>query len=572
MRKHYSVLLGIFIVVAAISPPLIILNIPLTSPIQYFSIKSKCSLGGSINPLGYITVEAGKWQNFSIIPEDSHSIDDVIINGTSFGSIDFYNFTNVYSNQTIEVLFTKKTFNIEITANSNGTTMPSKSDILEYGDNKIMIFSPASGFHISDVLVDNSSMGPLHEFTFYNITSNHTVEAFFEINLYSIEVSYQGNGNIIPGSISEVEYGSSQNFQIVPAEGNHIEDVKINNISIGAVENYTLTNITNNQTIHAIFEVNKYRINATSDINGSISSPGIIETEHGESISYYFYPNTNFAIQNVTVDGIALGSLTNYTFENIDTNHSIHVTFVSTVQKYALVIGISNYKAVTDLNYCDEDANAWYSYFTSKNYLVWVLGDNTNSYAQFNGTATEKTINETIQKIISLADYNDEVALTFSGHGDGDGSGDSYLFAWDAGSGEDGYDGYIDDFELSDYLADLKADKLFIFLDACNSGGMNETMDNPNINHIFMTTTSTENGLGWDVPEFELGAWTHFFLTQGLNDLDRENWNFTSVYLSAYNKYHTYYGDGGTWNGPTRWDHPVYFNSDKNNPFLLENY
>ncbi len=123
--------------------------------------------------------------------------------------------------------------------------------------------------------------------------------------------------------------------------------------------------------------------------------------------------------------------------------------------------------------------------------------------------------------------------MTFSGHGDGDGNGDSYLFAWDASSGEDGYDGYIDDFELNNYLADLRADKLFIFLDACNSGGMNETMNNPNINHIFMTTTSTENGLGWDVPAFQLGAWTHFFLTQGLNNPEHENWNFTSIFLYA---------------------------------------
>ncbi len=385
-------------------------------------------------------------------------------------------------------------------------------------------------------------MGSLSEYTFYNITSNYTVEAFFEINLYSIWVSTQGNGSIIPGSISAVEHGISQNFQIAPAEGNHIIDVKINDISIGVIENYIFTNITINQTIHAIFEVNKYQINATSDINGSISSPGITLFEHGNRITYYFYPNENFTIENVSIDNISLGSINNYTFNNVDTDHSIHVVFVSTVQKYALIIGISDYKAVTDLNYCDEDADAWYSYFSSKNHIVWVLGDNTNSYSQFNGTANEKNINETIQKIISLADYNDEVTLTFSGHGDGDGNGSSYIFAWDANSGEEGYDGFIDDFELEYYLTNLRANKLFIFLDACNSGGMNETMNNSNINQIFMTTTCTENGLGWDEPALQLGAWTHFFLNQGLNNLDHENWNLTSIYLFCNDEEYTFYG------------------------------
>ena len=569
MQKKISIPIIIIVIIISITTPLIIFNFPLSNTAQYYSIKSKCSIGGTLNPSENITLKAGGYQEFFIVADKSHLIEDVIINGTSFGTIDFFNFTDIHSNQTIEVLFTKKTFIVEITSNSNGTTIPHQSEILEYGDNKKIIFSPVEGFHISNILIDGSAVGALSEYTFNNITSNHNIEVFFEINLYSIWVSYQGNGTIVPGSINGVEHGTSQNFQINPAEGNHIEDVKINDVSIGAVKNYIFTNTTINQTIHAIFGTNKYRIDATSDINGTISSPGINLIEHDDSITYFFYPNENFTIENVVIDNIPLGSINNYTFVNVDTNHSIHVTFVSTVQKYALVIGISDYKTVTNLNYPDEDANAWYSYFSSKNYMVWVLGDNTNSYSQFNGTATEKNINETIQKIISLADYNDEVSLTFSGHGDGDGNGDSYLFAWDASSGEGGYDGYIDDFELSDYLENLTADKLFIFLDACSSGGMNETMDNPNINHIFMTATSTENGLGWDVPAFQLGAWTHFFLTQGLNNTNHENWNFTSVFLYAYDEYYTYYGDGGTWDGPTRWDHPVFFSSDEENPFFL---
>ena len=84
-----------------------------------------------------------------------------------------------------------------------------------------------------------------------------------------------------------------------------------------------------------------------------------------------------------------------------------------------------------------------------------------------------------------------------------------------------------------------------------------------------MTTTCTEDGLGWDVPAFQLGAWTHFFLTQGLNNTIHQNWNFTSIFSYSFSEYHTYYGDGGTWDGPTRWDHPIYYNSNENKPFFL---
>ena len=203
MRKSFSGALIIFIITSAISIPLILLNN--NNTVQYFSIKSECSIGGSINPLGNISLQKGGNQEFFITPDESYLIDDVIINGTSFGSIDFFNFTDIHSNQTIEVLFTKKTFSIEITSNSNGTTIPSQSEILEYSENKKISFLPDKGFHVSNIIIDESSIGSLSEYTFTNITSNHTVEAIFEINLYSIEVSYEGNGTIIPGKIKSVQ-------------------------------------------------------------------------------------------------------------------------------------------------------------------------------------------------------------------------------------------------------------------------------------------------------------------------------------------------------------------------------
>ncbi len=325
MKKSFSIIIIVIIIAAGISAPIIILNIlPPSNNNQYFSIESKYSTGGILSPSKNITLRAGEYQEFFITADESHFIDDVIINGNSFGSIDFFNFTEVYSNQTIEVLFTKKTFSIKIISNSNGTTIPSQSEIFEYGDNKKIIFSPDHGFHVSNILIDGSTVGALSEYTFSNITSNHTVEVFFKINLYSIWVSYQGSGTIIPGTINTIEHGTSQNFQINPAEGNHIEDVKINDVSIGVIENYIFTNLTINQTIHAIFEINKYQINATSDINGSISSSGTTLIEHGNSMTYYFYPNENFTIEDVVVDNIPLGPINNYTFNNVNINHSIH--------------------------------------------------------------------------------------------------------------------------------------------------------------------------------------------------------------------------------------------------------
>ena len=57
---------------------------------------------------------------------------------------------------------------------------------------------------------------------------------------------------------------------------------------------------------------------------------------------------------------------------------------------YAVIVGISDYKAIGDLRFCDEDANDWYDYLTQIGYdEIVVLGDNTNVYPQYDGIANE---------------------------------------------------------------------------------------------------------------------------------------------------------------------------------------
>ena len=114
---------------------------------------------------------------------------------------------------------------------------------------------------------------------------------------------------------------------------------------------------------------------------------------------------------------------------------------------------------------------------------------------------------------MAIADADDIVVFATSGHG-GATRGrvrNSFLCMWDCGSGEDGEDGYIYDHELQPVFADAVC-KWFIFLDHCNSGGMNEVMSNANSANGYIAATCTERGYGYDYPPGLNGAWTYFFL------------------------------------------------------------
>lgn len=188
------------------------------------------------------------------------------------------------------------------------------------------------------------------------------------------------------------------------------------------------------------------------------------------------------------------------------------------VRKWAVIVGISDYKAISDLSYCDEDATDWYNFLTTR--LGWspsnikVLGDpNTANYPKYDGLAKEYNVKQALQWLVSSADADDIIAFISSGHGAGDGKGNSYLCMWDCGSGENGEDGNLWDYELAAILSNAVAAKIFVFLDHCYSGGFGDNlMSMPNKAKVYCTTTCTEKGFGYDVPTYKNGAWTYYFL------------------------------------------------------------
>ncbi|MCF2141809.1 MAG: Ig-like domain-containing protein [Candidatus Lokiarchaeota archaeon] len=182
--------------------------------------------------------------------------------------------------------------------------------------------------------------------------------------------------------------------------------------------------------------------------------------------------------------------------------------------KYALIVGISDYKAINDLSYCDEDATDWYNYLISIGYEssnIIVLGDtNTANYPKYDGIATEYNIKYYLNW---LADQSGEIAYITSGHGSGDGAGSSYICAWDCASGEDGEDGDLYDTEIAAILQTAIADDIFVFIDHCYSGGIGpDLMAMGNAAKVYCTTTCTENGYGYDDSTHQNGAWTYYFL------------------------------------------------------------
>lgn len=185
---------------------------------------------------------------------------------------------------------------------------------------------------------------------------------------------------------------------------------------------------------------------------------------------------------------------------------------------YAVVVGISDYKAIGDLRYCDEDANDWFAYLTDLGYdEIVVLGDETSPYTKYDGVATEFNVKLALMEMVSKAGPRDTIAFITSGHGSGDSRGGSLLCMWDITAGEDGEDGYFWDYELAPILELSIAANIFVFIDHCFAGGFgDDLMGMSNAENVYLAATCDVMGMGWDAGEYSNGMWTYFFLEYAL--------------------------------------------------------
>lgn len=206
-------------------------------------------------------------------------------------------------------------------------------------------------------------------------------------------------------------------------------------------------------------------------------------------------------------------------------------------KRLAVISSVSYYqrkqRAISNLEYCDEDAGNWYKALKSLGYSIVLYGDEHNHYPRWDGPATVRNVRAALRKMArDAAGPNDRIAFVASSHGAGDGRGSSFLqILEDPAVGQDASErsGRYYDRDIAADLSVTRA-RTFVFLDACFSGGIIGELLRDLPGGVVGTTTCSRKGYGYDDSSSQSGAWTNEFLTRGLAPrLSRE----TSVDLGS---------------------------------------
>lgn len=236
-------------------------TIAATFAADVYTIAATAGNGGTITPAGNTTVAYNGNQTYTISANNGYHVSDVFVDGASVGAVTTYTFNGVMANHTIYAAFESNEYTVTVNQPAHGTIAPGTTTVL-YGATPSFVITPAVGYSVTAITVNGTNVNlnnvpnvnGIYTYTFAAINANQTLTATMTAKTFTIAASAGANGSISPNGNTTVNFGASQAYTITPALGYVIDDVTVDNISMGAVSSFVFTSVTANHTIAATFK------------------------------------------------------------------------------------------------------------------------------------------------------------------------------------------------------------------------------------------------------------------------------------------------------------------------------
>lgn len=168
----------------------------------------------------------------------------------------------------------------------------------------------------------------------YNVYFDNV--GFPDGEIITVTATANAGGSISPEGVSYVLEGGTISYEITPDEGALLEDVLVNGESVGAVTEYTFTNLTEDATIEAVFFTSTKTITINVSGNGSVSPAGPITVATGGSQILTFTASSGWSI-NLPALAASVAAPTNASvagnsliLSNISDDITLNATFMQT--------------------------------------------------------------------------------------------------------------------------------------------------------------------------------------------------------------------------------------------------
>jgi hypothetical protein len=192
------------------------------APTQY-TINASAGSGGSINPSGNITKNAGDNQAFTASPSANYVVNQWLVDSgvvqTGGGSYTLY---NIQAGHSVQVTFTyaPTQYTISASAGSGGTISPSGDFAKSAGSDQTFTAYPNTSYMVNQWLVDGGVVQTGGaSYTLYNIQAGHSVQVTFTLG---VSVTVQGNPSGVSFTVDGTTYTTGVTFTWVSGSSHPI--------------------------------------------------------------------------------------------------------------------------------------------------------------------------------------------------------------------------------------------------------------------------------------------------------------------------------------------------------------
>ncbi|KPA12875.1 hypothetical protein MHK_006918, partial [Candidatus Magnetomorum sp. HK-1] len=283
-----------------------------------YTLSATSGENGSISPTGNKTIFGRETLTYIFTPEPGYEVSKVIVDSNNVGRLLTYTFDTIISDHSIYVDFIKKPI---ITAQSgdHGDIYPKGSVEIHNGDFQMFLIKPDTGFKVESILVDDKVVSvPVDQinaqnlwksYVFSNIEQDHNISVTF--NRCHIQTATNGNGRIEPDGELVFDVHDHVSFSFTPNSGFVVDDVIVDNESIGPQYYYNFWKLTDDHSLEVNFRaIEVHTLTATASTGGSITPSGIIKVLDGEYGEFMIEPDENHELTDVLANGKSILEIT----------------------------------------------------------------------------------------------------------------------------------------------------------------------------------------------------------------------------------------------------------------------
>ncbi len=294
-----------------------------------YTVTTSAGPGGSVSPAGTVVLPVTETLEVRIQPAARFRIFDVQVDGVSRGAVGSVLLAGP-EDHTVAAFFERTHHLVTATAGSGGRLTPSGEVEVPVGGLQTFQWTADPGFHLEALLVDGVSVGTPPGYTFEDVRADHTLEARFARNTFTIYATFTAGGTVLPNGNVTVFEGEDQTFTITPNPGFVTKEVVVDGVSIAPSRSHTFLAVDRDHYFHVVFEATtprSHQITTLAGPGGSISPSGLVLVGEGSDITFTVTPDPGHHTTDVLVDGASVGPVSSYTFTNVQANHTLAAFF-----------------------------------------------------------------------------------------------------------------------------------------------------------------------------------------------------------------------------------------------------